>query len=147
MPKQCPLLFRQVDATVIRINTLFVMAGVVIYVSSGFVAIILAVIADFLLRLSGKKNLSPTQTASAWIQKKFSLPSKMEDAGAKRLAAFFGVVFMGAIVLFHWLEIGWAIHGVAIVYLLCASLELLFGYCIACKLYYLGQKIYPGRNG
>ena len=143
MAQQCPLLFRQVDATVTRINTLFVIAGVVAYLYSGIVAIVLLVIGDFLLRLGGRKEISPTQNASLWIQRSLSLPSKMEDAGAKRLAGYFGAGFMSAIVLLHWFGIGWAVHTVAAVYLACALLDLFFGFCIACKLYYITRKIYP----
>ena len=141
MAQQCPLLFRQVDATVTRINTLFVIAGVIAYLMSGIVAIIVAVMADFLLRLSGRKEISPTQNASLWIQRTFSLPPRMEDAGAKRLAGYFGAGFMAAIVFFHGL--GWAVHAVAALYLACASLELFFGFCVGCKLYYITKKIYP----
>jgi hypothetical protein len=143
MAQQCPLLFRQVDTTVIRINTLFVIAGVIAYLLSGIAAIVMLVIIDFLLRLYGYKHISPTQNVSLWIQRKFSLPVKMEDAGAKRLAAYFGVGFMGAIVVLHWLGIGWAVHAVTALYLACAFLDLFFGFCIACKIYYMVKKIYP----
>jgi hypothetical protein len=143
MAQQCPLLFRQVDATVTRINTLFVIAGVIAYLISSIAAIVLLVIVDFLLRLYGYKHISPTQNISLWIQRKLSLPVKMEDAGAKRLAAYFGVGFMGAIAVLHWLGIGWAVHAVAALYLACAFLDLFFGFCIACKIYYMVRKIYP----
>lgn len=143
MAQQCPLLFRQVDAAVIRINTLFVIAGVVAYLLSDAVAILVFVIVDFLIRLYGYKHLSPTQNGSLWIQRKLSIPSKMEDAGAKRLAAYFGVGFIIALVAFHVIGIGWAVHAIAAIYLFSASLDLFFGFCIACKLYYMVKKLYP----
>ncbi len=143
MLQQCPLLFRQVDATVTRINTVFVIAGVILFLITGSVSIILLVIIDYLIRLSGRKEISPTQNASLWIQRILKLPSKMEDAGAKRLAAYFGVGFMAALALLHVLGSEWGVHAVAAVFLGCALLELFFGYCIACKLYYFVRKIYP----
>ena len=145
MSQQCPLLFRQVDATVTRINTLFVMGGVIAYLLTGSAIILLLLIVDFLLRLFGYKHISPTQNASLWIQRRFSLPSKMEDAGAKRLAACFGVGFMAALAVLHFLGTAWAVNAIAAVYLLCAGLDLFFGYCIACKIYHVTKKIYPGR--
>jgi hypothetical protein len=143
MAQQCPLIFRQVDATVTRINTLFVMSGVIAYLVSGIVAILLFLTVDFALRLYGVKHLSPIQNVSLWIQRRLSLPSRMEDAGAKRLAALFGIGFVAAMALFHFLGIAWAVNAVAVIYLFCAALDLFFGYCIACKLYHWTKKIYP----
>lgn len=143
MSIQCPLIFRQVDATVTRINTFFAVFGVILYLISGYVAILLLLIVDFALRLSGRKDFSPIQNGSLWIQKRFSLPSKMEDAGAKRLAAFFGTGFIAGMIVFHLL--GWisVVYGIAALYLLCASLDVVFGYCIACQIYHIAKKIYP----
>lgn len=143
MAQQCPLLFRQVDATVTRINTLFIMSGVVGYMMSHSLVILAVLITDFILRLYGVKHLSPVQNASLWIQRRFSLPEKMEDVGAKRLAALFGVGFIAAMALFHLLQMPLLVNVAAAVYLFCAALDLLFGYCIACKIYHLAKKIYP----
>lgn len=143
MAQQCPLLFRQVDATVTRINTLFIVSGVVGYMMTHSLVILAVLIADFLLRLYGLKHLSPVQNTSLWIQRRFSLPEKMEDVGAKRLAALFGVGFIAAMALFHLLQMPLLVNVAAAVYLFCAALDLLFGYCIACKIYHLAKKIYP----
>jgi hypothetical protein len=143
MTQQCPLIFRQVDATVTRINTLFVMVGIIAFLATQSSVILIALIIDFALRLYGYKYLSPINISSLWIQKKLALPSKMEDAGAKRLAAFFGVGF--TIGLFVCSLIGADIAGafIAGIFLFCAGLELVFGFCIACKIYTIAKKIYP----
>jgi hypothetical protein len=143
MAQQCPLLFRQVDATVTRINTLFMIVGVIGFLMSYNVFILIFLITDFFLRLSGRKQLSPIQQMSLMIQKKFSLPTKMEDAGAKRLAAIFGVGFMIAILIASLLNSVIAVHALAGIFLVCAGLELLFGYCIACQIYHIAKKLYP----
>ena len=145
MAAQCPLIFRQVDATVTRINTLFVVIGVVLFLATHSLWIVLFLIGDFLLRLYGYKTISPTQNLSLWLQKRFQLASKMEDAGAKRLAALFGVGFMIALVVFEYLQVQWGVRITAGIYLACAGLDLLFGYCIACKIYHFVHKLYPGR--
>jgi len=142
MAGQCPLIFRQVDATVTRVNTLFVMCGVIAFLAVKVLWIPLLLILDFSLRLYGQKHLSPIQNSSLWIQRKFKLPSKMEDAGAKRLAAFFGVGFMIALVLLQLIQSELGIAVVAAVYLFCAALDLFFGFCIACKIYHIGRKLY-----
>lgn len=143
MSQQCPLIFRQVDATVIRINTLFVMCGVILFLVTQQSFILAFLIADLSVRLYGAKHLSPIQNASLMIQKRFSFPVKMEDAGAKRLAAFFGIGFLSAILLFHLIGLIWAVYVTAAVLLSCATLEAAFGFCIACKLYYLIKAVYP----
>lgn len=143
MSGHCPLIFRQVDATVTRINTLFVMLGVMAYLLTGEWIILTLLVIDFLLRLYGFKPFSPIQRTSLAIQQKFSLKEQMEDAGAKRLAAFFGVGFMTALLGFHFAGIVWAVNITAAMYLFCAGLDLFFGFCLACKMYHLAKKIYP----
>jgi hypothetical protein len=143
MAQQCPLLFRQVDATVTRINTLFIIFGVIGFLVSKMVAILIFLSIDFILRLSGRKHLSPIQIVSLWIQKKFAIPSKMEDAGAKRLAAVFALGFLIAMVVFHLISFTFIVYIIAGIYLICALLDLFFGFCIACHIYHLAKKIYP----
>lgn len=143
MAQQCPLIFRQVDATVVRINTLFVISAVSMFlVTQNWIILILLVI-DFILRLYGYKHLSPIQNMSLLIQKKFSFPIKMEDAGAKRLAAFFGVGFTIALLIAYSLHSDLAVLIIGSIFLFCASMELFFGYCVGCKIYYIAKKLYP----
>lgn len=143
MAQQCPLIFRQIDATVVRINTLFVISAISAFlVTHNWVILILLVI-DFILRLYGYKHLSPIQNMSLFIQRKLSFPVKMEDAGAKRLAAFFGVGFTVALLIAYWLNADSAVLIIGGIFLFCASMELFFGYCVGCKIYYIAKKLYP----
>ncbi len=143
MAQQCPLIFRQVDATVTRINTLFVIIGIVIFLWTQSPIVLMLLIVDFFLRLYGFKYLSPINISSLLIKKRFDLSTKMEDAGAKRLAAFFGTGFTIALLIASWSDADLAVALIAGVFLFCAALELLFGYCIACKIYYISKKVYP----
>jgi len=143
MAQQCPLIFRQVDATVTRINTLFVIIGIIAFLVTQNSVVLIVLIIDFIFRLYGYKHLSPINISSLFIQKKLGLPSKMEDAGAKRLAAFFGTGFTIALLITSWLGAYLAVDVIAGIFLFCAALELFFGYCIACKVYYIAKKIYP----
>lgn len=143
MAQQCPLIFRQIDATVTRINTLFVILGIVGFLATDNILILLFLIIDFFLRLYGYKRFSLINGLSLAIQRKLSLRVKMEDAGAKRLAAFFGLIFSIVLSVASLLNADVTVHITAGIFLFCASLELLFGYCIACKIYYIAKKIYP----
>lgn len=143
MAQQCPLIFRQVDATVTRINTLFVILSIIGFLLMNNILVLIFLVIDFFLRLYGYKHLSPINRLSLFIQRKLSLSVKMEDAGAKRLAAFFGLVFSIVLTIASVLNLQPVITIIAGIFLFCASLELFFGYCIACKIYYIAKKIYP----
>lgn len=143
MAQQCPLIFRQVDATVTRINTLFVILGILTFLVTQNPIVLVLLIVDFILRLYGFKHLSPINISSLYIQKMLSLKVKMEDAGAKRLAAFFGVGFTIALLICSWIGADLAIAFISGIFLFCAALELFFGYCIACQIYYIAKKLYP----
>lgn len=143
MAQQCPLIFRQVDATVVRINTLFVVIGIIGFMVTYNTLIVSFLIVDFFLRLYGYKQFSPINRGSLLIQQKLSLSVKMEDAGAKRLAAFFGLVFSVFLLVGSLLNAYTAVSIIGGIFLFCASLELVFGYCIACKIYYVAKRVYP----
>jgi hypothetical protein len=143
MSQECPLIFRQVDTTVTRINTLFVIMGIIAFLVTQNSFILIVLFIDFIFRLYGYKHLSLINISSLLIQKRLGLPSKMEDAGAKRLAAFFGIGFTIALLISSWIGADLAVVLIAGIFLICGTLELFFGYCIACKIYTISKKIYP----
>jgi len=143
MSQSCPLLFRQIDATVVKVSASFVMGGVIVYLITLEKGILLFLIIDFLIRLSGYKQLSPIFALSKGVQTLIKLPTHMEDAGAKRLAAFFGLFFMVGILIADLEGWGSAIWGIALIFMGCVLLDVFFNYCIACKIYSYAKKIYP----
>lgn len=143
MSQVCPLLFRQIDANTVKVTATMVMSMVIIYLMTSYLAILWFMIFDFTIRLSGYKHYSPLFRSAEWIQQLAKLPTKMEDAGAKRLAAFFGLFFMVAMVVSHIINWTAGIWIFAIIFISCVVLDLLFNYCIACKVYALAKKIYP----
>lgn len=143
MSKVCPLVFRQIDATISKISTTLVLSSLCIYFLTMHVGILFFISIDFVIRLSGKKIFSPIYLCANLIQKLFHLPVKMEDAGGKRLAAFFGLAFTIGMIITDYE--GWMVANIliAIIFALCAIPDILFGYCIACKFYTLAKRIYP----
>lgn len=143
MSKACPLLFRQIDATISKINSIVVLAIIALYFVTMHAAVLYFLIIDYIIRLSGWKHFSVINLFSSGVQTVFHLPVKMEDAGGKRLAAFFGLAFTVAIMVTYYLE--WPAAGViiALIFALCAVPDILFGYCIACKMYTLSRKFFP----
>lgn len=68
----------------------------------------------------------------------------MTDAGAKRLAALFGMFFVILLIVGAYLQWHYFIYIVAAIFLSCTSLELAFSFCVGCKVYWLIKKLYPG---
>jgi hypothetical protein len=77
------------------------------------------------------------------IKQLLRLQTKMTDAGAKRLAAHFGVAFVILLLISTYMQLDALKYAMGALFLLCASLELFFDYCVGCKIYYLLKKIYP----
>lgn len=143
MSQACPLLFRQIDSTIAKANASLVMMGVILYLVTMQKVILIFLILDFLIRLSGYKRLSPIFKISTGIQKMFKLPIRFEDAGAKRLAAIFGLFFMIGILIADIGGWSMAVWIIALIFMSCVLLDLLFDYCIACIIYSYAKKMYP----
>lgn len=146
MSQACPLLFRKVDATISKINAATVVVFVIVYLLTMCKFILFFLIIDFALRLSGKKSFSPIFLFANGVQSVFKLPIRLEDAGAKRLAAFFGLSFMVGMLVSDLLGFTIAIWIIAISFMSCVVLDLLFDYCIACKVYSAFGKIFPRED-
>ncbi|MDD4855784.1 MAG: DUF4395 domain-containing protein [Sulfuricurvum sp.] len=143
MSQACPLLFRQIDATISKISAAVVMSSVIVYLITMQKWILVFLILDFIVRLSGYKTLSPVFQFANSFQNIFKLPTHFEDAGAKRLAAFFGLIFMISMLIADfggWIPGVWSVAGI---FISCVLLDLFFNYCIACKVYSAAKKIYP----
>jgi hypothetical protein len=143
MSQACPLIFRQIDSTISKISAAVVMTGVIVYLITMQKWIIIFLIIDFILRLSGNKRFSPVFKLANGTQKLFHLRVYLEDAGAKRLAAIFGLLFMIGIIVSDLLGSSLGVWIIAVTFMSCVLFDLLFNYCIACKVYSAAKKIYP----
>ncbi len=139
----CPIAFREIDGTVVRLNAVSVAVLVSLFLLTANVFFLFLLSADFLIRLYGNKKLSPLQQLSLGVQKLFSLKKHMTDAGAKRLAGHFGLLFSVLLIVAHYLE--WTLFGYVVsgIFLACIFLEVAFNYCVGCKIYFVVKKIYP----
>ena len=139
----CPLNFKQVDENLFRINALFVSLFVLLYLYTQMLPIMLFLVLDFSMKLFFEKLTSPLTFLSQRIKKIFGIENLLIDGGAKRLAGFFGLFFMLLLLgtyFFHSLTLSLV---VAALYLICSSLDILFGFCIGCKIYFIVKKVYP----
>ena len=143
MSQACPLLFRQVDANISKMSAVAVSIGVIAYLITMQKVILGFIIIDFILRLSKFKGISHIFRGSCFVKRILDLPTRLEDAGAKRLAAIFGLVFSIAMLGFDFLGLILGIWIVAAIFISCVFLDLVFDYCIACKVYSIARRIYP----
>ena len=143
MAQSCPLAFRQIDGSIARLNALSVFLLLSLFVFDTNPLILLFLGVDFTIRLYGNKSLSPVFQISKGIKKLFSLRSEMVDAGAKRLAAHFGLFFVLLSLGTNLAGLSLLMYSVVGVFLFCLSLELLFGYCIGCKIYFIYRNFFP----
>ena len=143
MSQTCPLTFRLIDGTLARLSAVFVFLFTVLFLLTAQNLFLFFVLVDFLMRLYGIKNYSIIHNLAIISKKLFSLKTEMTDAGAKRLAAHFGVFFVFLLLIESFLNLHVTLYITAGIFLLCSGLEILFSYCIGCKIYFIIKKIYP----
>lgn len=143
MSRACPLNFEKVDANVTRFSALLVASLVGYYLYSGCIFILYFLVFDFVMKLFLNRGISPISMVAEFLKGVFKIKEKMVDGGAKRLAGLFGLLFVILLLVSHYLDL-WSLSlGIAVVFLTCSLLDLFFGFCIACQLYYMIKKIYP----
>ena len=143
MSYACPITFDKIDTNLFRINTILVSLLVVIYLLTSFVFILYFLVFDFSLKLFIKKKYSPLYFLSRFLRKSLGFSAIISDGGAKRLAQYFGLLFMILLVVAHFLENDIFLYTIATIYLLCAFFDVVFDFCLGCKIYYIIKKIYP----
>jgi len=138
----CPISDKRINETVARINAILTVLFLVVYVLSSNILIIVFLLFDFILRSAELSKYSPFSSISRQTIKAFDLTSKQINAGPKIFAARIGVVFNIAILIstlsgFNVLALIFtSIFGI------CAFLEGVFGFCIACQIYPLVYKLF-----
>ena len=141
MAPACPIAFRQIDGTVTRINALSNIIILTAYLFSMNIAFLYVLGIDLIIRLFINKRLSPINQVSHLIKSVFRVKTHSIDAGAKRLASYFALGFAWSVVIFHTLDFLVVAQIVTVIFLLCSSLEVLFNYCVGCKIYYIYKKL------
>lgn len=133
MAEACPVSLRIIDANVVRLNALSIsiLIGLFLYTQNIFIVYFVAF--DFMTRLFIKPQYSSIFHLSRTIQKIFNIPVKKADAGPKRFAAKIGLSLSLLIIALYHLSLCPAPCAVAIIFVICTSLEVIFNYCLGCK--------------
>jgi hypothetical protein len=143
MSQSCPLLFRQVDGTVARINAFNVTVLLILFLSIHSIVPIYVLMVDFFIKLFVGKRYSPLSVFSGFLRRLLRFESVMVDAGAKRLAAYFGLLFSFILIIAFHADSVVALYAVSALFISCTFLEVMFNYCVGCKIYYIIMMIFP----
>ncbi len=141
MAPACPIAYRQIDGTITRINSLTISAMLVAYLFSSEIFFIYILGIDLIIRLFINKKLSPVNQMSSLIKALIRAQTHNTDAGAKRLAAYFALIFSWIVITLHTLGLFNLANIVAVIFISCSVTELIFNYCIGCKIYFIYKKI------
>lgn len=141
MQNICPITDKRIDERVARLNGVFTVLLVALFIAFNFWIGLLILIVDFSIRGFNDSKYSPICQLSKRIAKGFNFESKLINAGPKIFAAQVGL-FLAAVAL-----VGFA-AGCSTFCLVVAGvlgffsfLESVFGFCVACQLYPLFRKI------
>ena len=138
--QSCPVSFVKIDANIIRINAFYVAVLFSIYLLTLNKFIILFLIADFIIRLFINKNYSPLFILSGITKTFLHVETKLEDVAPKTLAAYFGLLFLSLIFLSQLFHLNIFFYTISLILLVCLFLEIVFDYCLGCKIYYLYKR-------
>ena len=143
MAQACPLAFRLIDGTLARLSTFFVSFSVIVFLMTDQKFFLYFLLVDFMMRLYGCKKYSLIHNLSIVTKRVFQFSTDMTDAGAKRLAAHFGVVFILLMILESIFHLQTLLFLTVTLFLICTSMEVVFAFCVGCKIYFIIKKIYP----
>ena len=140
MAPTCPITFRQIDGTIVRLNAFSLSLMLAAYLASGQIAFIFILGIDLIVRLFINKELSPINQISKMMKRLIRAKTNNTDAGAKRLASYFALGFSWTIIALHSSGLVAEAMMLSAVFILFASLEVLFNYCVGCKIYFLYKR-------
>ena len=131
----CPISHKRINENIARGNAFITAVVLIAYVLTANPFLIAFLLFDFSLRGLELSTYSPVAFLSAKINQLLKTKHKNINAGPKIFAARMGILFSLFILissLLGWNAVAWtftAIFGI------CALLEALFAFCVACEMY------------
>lgn len=141
MAQACPINFTAADNTVSRIVSLLAAGMVALFFVTGAQPWLYALGADLLVRLYGNKQCSPLYRLATALKRLMRLPTQKVDGAAKSVAGHFGLLFVLLLIAAAAFGLQAMLVAVAAVYVVCLLMDVLFNFCVGCKVYYLYRLI------
>ena len=135
MSTACPISHRRVDTQMVRTISVLISLTAVLFLLTSNILLAYLLLIDFSLRLFRKNMFSPFFQLSLAILRLLNIRPRMSDEAPKRFALYLGWAMSIMIVVFGVFgALPYATLFIAIL-LLCATLEMLFEFCVGCKVY------------
>ena len=136
MRQACPINFEKYDNTLSRIVSVYMMAGLGIYIGVGSVWILLFLFVDLLLRTHFEARYSFIYQIASVTKERLGFKSVMKDGAAKKLASHFGLLFLIVSIPAHFYADSIVVYSVVGIYFFCLFLDAFFDFCLGCKIYH-----------
>jgi len=141
MNSACPISYEKIDTTTVRLGSIFVSLLLLFYISTDLIFFIYFLVFDILVRILRLNRFSLIWYISKIIQKFFNLPSRSEDAAAKRFTLYLALFFSAFVVFFAWLLHFELALLTALLFASCSLTEAIVGFCVGCKMYQIVRRL------
>ncbi len=142
----CPVSDKKVNENIVRSNAILNVLILSAFLITQNIIIIAILFLDFILRGAELNLYSPLSIISKWINKILKIRIKYTNAGPKLFAARIGIFFNFGIIIFSILNLPVTALILAGIFLVCAFLEGVFGFCVACQIYPFYYKLINFRK-
>ncbi len=135
MSVSCPISQKRVDTQMVRAISVLISITAVLFLLTANIFLAYLLLIDFSLRLFRKNKYSPFFQLSLAILRALNIQPRMSDEAPKRFALYLGWGMSIMIVLF--VAFGAVKFATALITVLfiCSTLEMLFEFCVGCKVY------------
>ena len=133
----CPISTQKMNESVARLNATFTVLFLVLFLLSQNILWIFVLITDFALRSFNLSKFSPLAQISNQLISIFAIKQKIINAGPKIFAARIAIMFNVLIIISHFSNLREVTLILTSIFLICALLETVIGFCVACKIYTL----------
>ncbi|MBU1659670.1 DUF4395 domain-containing protein [bacterium] len=139
--KSCPIIYKKVDQNAARVLAGLVTTLGILFIQAPQLSIVLILVYDFSIRVSGYPKMSILFHISKFLAKFMKLKKQEVDAGPKVFASKLGFLFVISILVAFLF--GYALTSVLLMGALaaCAFLEAAFAFCIGCEIYAIFHKL------
>jgi hypothetical protein len=131
----CPISVRRIDNHVARWNAVFTLMFLSVFVISGNILPVVFLLLDFILRSGRFSRMSPIAFISKTTLRVLEIQPNVINAGPKIFAVRIGIIFNVLIILFWFIQLYSMAFFFTGIFGLCAFLESVFDYCVACRIY------------
>jgi len=130
----CPVSYEQVDKHLIKAYSSLVLFVLFFTLLSGQYLLMYLITLDFIVRVFAGIKYSPLCKILTSSMRISAIKPVLINAGTKKISAQAGLIFSCLICLFHLVGWQWVSIVVALMFITAIAIDLIFDYCLACKI-------------